>query len=203
MDKLEEFPTYNAEISAGSLMLKESRIIAKLLLNGADQKQWHRAIIVNNILQKKAPSSAKRQSKLLRNRLELMPAELWRMVIDGSKEMATQALLAAAIKHSRLLGDFMDKIVRQHHKTFNNHLTVRDWTAFLSECEHRDFTVSSWSESTKKKLGQVVFRILAEAKYLDNTRSLILIPVRVIPEVHSLLSKTKEDYVLRCMKVSK
>ena len=184
-------------------MLKESRIIAKLLLSGADEGQWHKAIVVNNILQKKAPSSAKRQAKLLRNRLDAMPAELWRMVIDGSKEMATQALLAAAIKHSRLLGEFMDKIVRQHHKIFSKQLTTRDWTAFLSECEHRDSAVSSWSESTRKKLGQVVFRILAEAKYLDNTKSLNLVPVRVIPEIHSLLKKSQEDYVLRCMEVSK
>lgn len=203
MHKSKELPTYNAEISAGSLLIRESRVIAKLLLEGADEKKWYEAIFVKNLLQKKSPATAKRQTRLIRNRLELMSAELWRMVIDGSKEMATQALLAAAIKHSRLLGDFMDKIVRRHHKTFNKQLTVRDWAAFLSECEHRDSTVSSWSESTKKKLGQVVFRILAEAKYLDNTRSLKLIPVRVIPEVHSLLSKTKEDYVLRCLEVSK
>ena len=198
-----ELSVYNAEISAGSLMLKESRIIANLLVDKVDEMAWYQAIIVNNVLQKKVPSTARRQATLLKKRLELMPAELWKMVIDGTKEVAIQALLAAAIKHSRLLGDFMDKVVRQHRKTFNNQLTVRDWENYLGECEHRDPSVSGWSESTRKKLGQVVFRILSEANYVDSTRSLKLIPVRVVPEIHNFLSKAKEDYVLRCMEVTR
>lgn len=194
---------YNAEISAGSLMLRESRIIARLLLDGADEQAWHEAIIVKNVLQKKTPSTAKRQTSLLRKRLELMYPDIWRLVIAGNKESVTQALLAAAIKHSRLLGDFMDTVVRQHLKTFNNQLSVRDWENFISECEHRDAFVSSWSESTRKKIGQVVFRILAEAKYIDSTRSLKLMPVSVAPEVHHILNSAKESYVLRCMEAAK
>jgi hypothetical protein len=65
MDKLKEFPTYNAEISAGSLMLKESRIIAKLLFERADEEKWHEAIYVHNLLQKKSPATAKRQTRLI------------------------------------------------------------------------------------------------------------------------------------------
>jgi hypothetical protein len=203
MHKSKELPTYNAEISAGSLMIRESRVIAKLLLEGADEKKWYEAIFVKNLLQKKSPSTARRQTTLLKKRLELMPPEVWKMVVAGTKEVAIQALLAAAIKHSHLLGDFMDKVVRQHRKSFNDQLSNRDWEHFFNECEHRDPSVSRWSESTRKKLGQVVFRILAEAKYIDNTRSLKLIPVSVFPEVNSLLRGAKEDYVLRCMEVSK
>lgn len=184
-------------------MLRESRIIARLLLDGADEQAWHEAIIVKNVLQKKTPSTAKRQTSLLRKRLELMYPDIWRLVIAGNKESVTQALLAAAIKHSRLLGDFMDTVVRQHLKTFNNQLSVRDWENFISECEHRDAFVSSWSKSTRKKIGQVVFRILAEAKYLDSTRSLKLMPVSVAPEVHHILNSSKESYVLRCMEAAK
>jgi hypothetical protein len=43
-----------------------------------------------------------------------MSQELWRMVVDGTKEVAIQVLLAASIKHSKLLGDFMDKVIRLH-----------------------------------------------------------------------------------------
>lgn len=203
MHKSNELPTYNAEISAGSLMIRESRVIAKLLLEGADEKKWYEAIFVKNLLQKKSPATAKRQTRLIRNRLELMSQELWRMVVDGTKEVAIQVLLAASIKHSKLLRDFMDKVIRLHYKTFNNQLTAREWETYLNECEHRDPSVSKWSESTRKKLGQVVFRILSEAKYIDNTRSLKLIPVRVVPEVSRYLRNSNEDYVLRCMEVSK
>jgi len=194
---------YNAEISAGSLLLNESRIIAKLFLERPDEKTWHKAIIVDNVLQKKATSSAKRQARLIRNRLELMPGELLELVVNGNREVAIQALFAAATKHSRLLGDFIDEVLRQHIKTFNTHLTVRDWENYFSDCEQRDKSLKKLSATTKKKLGQVVLRILAEAKYIDNTRLLNLTPVHVAPEVYTVLANAGENYVLKCLEVYK
>jgi len=80
---------YNAEIVAGSLLIPESRNIARLLLNGANKTNWHHAIIVDNILQKRSPASAKRQAKLIRNRLELMKPDLWVLVDKGSSDVVT------------------------------------------------------------------------------------------------------------------
>lgn len=195
-------PTYNAEISAGSLMLKESRIIAGLLLDGADENAWYQAIIVKNVLQKNTPATAKRQTALMRKRLELMTPDLWKLVTKGQSDVALQSLLACAIKHSRLLGDFMLKVLRRHYKEFNKQVLPREWDAFLVECEHIDPTVKSWSENTRNKLGQVVYRILAEARYLENTRSLKIQPVSVIPEVRRYLLDYNEDYVLKSMEVA-
>ena len=44
---------YNAEIVAGSLLMPESRKIARLFLSNADEDTWHKAIEVKNILQKR------------------------------------------------------------------------------------------------------------------------------------------------------
>ena len=65
-----------------------------------------------------APETAKRLSRLLRARLELMRSEVWEMVRDGSTPVATHACLAAAVKHSALLGDFLDIVVREQYPAF-------------------------------------------------------------------------------------
>lgn len=192
---------YNAEISAGSLMLRESRKVAGLLLDKADDAVWHQALFVDNILQKKVPATARRMAKLIRNRLELMAPELWEMVSHGSSEVATQSLMAAAIKHSRLLGDFLNEVVKEQYKVFNKQLTGMDWKNFIAACTQRDEAVASWSDTTRAKLGQVIFRILAEAKYVDSTRSLKLTHVSLAPEVREYLVRNKETYVLRCMDI--
>ena len=114
---------YNGEIVAGSLLIPESRKIAKLLLQKTSEEEWYQAVIIDNILQKRSPASAKRQAKLIRKRLSLMGPEHWTLVKDGNAEVTTQALLAAAIKHSRLLGDFMSNVCRQHWLTFNRTLS--------------------------------------------------------------------------------
>ena len=190
---------YRGDIVAGSLLVVESRIVAKLLLQKTDEQGWHQAIVVDNVLQKRSPVAAKRHTRLIKNRLVTMKPELWEMVSERTTEVATQALLAAAIKHSRLLGDFMEKVVRENWRTFNQKITKNDWNHFLETCTQADPRINQWSESTKSKLKQIVFRILAESKYLDNTRSGKLQPVSIIPEIKKYLLVNHERYVLGCM----
>lgn len=193
---------YNAQISAGSLLLKESREIARLLSKFPSEEDLNQAIFADNVLQKKSTATAKRMTRLIRNRLEPMPGDFLEIIVNGSADVSTQALLAAAIKHSQLLGDFIDQVVKEHFRTFNNQLTNKDWEKFLNECEHIDSSVGEWSESTKKKLGQVIFRILAEAKYIDNTRSLKILPIQLFPEVRQYLEQTHQVYILKVMGIA-
>ena len=131
-----------------------------------------------------------------------MPRELWGMFAEGNTEVATQCLLAAAIKHSRLLGDFMHQVLRRHYQTFTPNLEIKEWQSFLGECSHIDPAVATWSEVTRKKMGQVVYRILTEAGYLDGVRSHKLQPVLIAPEVSKFLYAHKEDYILKCMEIA-
>ncbi|OGA11439.1 MAG: hypothetical protein A3H33_08355 [Betaproteobacteria bacterium RIFCSPLOWO2_02_FULL_65_20] len=52
-------------------MLSESRRIASLLLSDPDEATWRQAVEIENILQKKAPATARRQARLIRRRLSL------------------------------------------------------------------------------------------------------------------------------------
>jgi len=194
--------TYNGEIVAGSLLITESRQIARLLLNQADKDQWHQAIVIENILQKRSPVAAKRQARLIKNRLASMGPDLWEMVYRGSNDVSIQALLSSALKHSRLLGDFMESVVREHWRTFKQRITARDWKSYLEICVQVDPKINKWTDLTRSKLKQIVFRILAESKYIDSTRSGNLQPVSVVPEVKRYLISNSENYVLSCMEAT-
>lgn len=193
---------YNGEIVAGSLLTMESRKIARLLLDNANPNAWHQAIVIDNILQKRSPATAKRQAKLIKNRLSLMEPELWDIIVRGSSDVTVQALLAAAIKHSPLLGDFMDTVIRRHWRTFIKKLDNKDWKDFIETCVQVDPGIEQWTASTRAKLKQVIFRILAESKYIDNTKNLQLLPVLVIPEIRQYLLKNSEHHILHCMEVT-
>ena len=103
---------YTATITSSSLRLRECRIVADLLLKGTNRAAWNEALLEQNVLQMDSVESIKRISRLLRARLEPLGEELWQIIRDGGKEQATQAVLAGAIKNSRLLGDFMDITMR-------------------------------------------------------------------------------------------
>jgi len=193
---------YNGDLSAGSLLVSESRSIARLLMENVDAHRWTHAIQVDNILQKRNPASAERQARLIRKRLVTMGPDLWGTVADGGIDASVQAVLAAAIKHSHLLGDFMDTVVRHQWRTFQYHISNKEWAEFMNACAQVNPKIDQWTDTTRSKLRQVVFRILSEADYVDNTRSLRLLPVRVVHEVKDCLEKQHETYVLRCMEAA-
>ena len=190
---------YNAEISAGSLMPLESRRIAALLLTNPDAAAWKHAIVVENILQKKTPSTARRQAWLLQRRLLTLDAQAWQMIVERENEVVIQLLVAAAVKHSHLLGDFMLRVYADRQRRLESTLVAIDWQDFLSECAHRTPVVNDWSDTTKAKLFEVIVRVLAESKYLESTRSMKLTPHSLHPEVRRYLSTHDETYVLDCL----
>lgn len=179
---------YNAEISAGSLMIPESRRIATLLLSRPSDEQWEAALSDENLLQKK-PATAKRQARLIRRRLETLDEEGLRLVAEGDGELSRQVLLIAAIRHSRLLGDFMRDVYAADLRRLEKTLNHRQWDAFLTECEHRDDNVALWAESTREKLFQVIVRILFEAKFLDSTRRMGLTPPMLHPRAEAYVKR--------------
>lgn len=192
---------YSGDIVAGSLLVWESRIIARMLLEGVEKPDWRQAIDIDNVLQKRSPVTARRQARLIKSRLALMEPALWRMVVEGDADVAIQALFAAAVKQSRLLADFMRHVVASHWRVFQPHLSDADWRTYIEACAQVDPAVLKWTDATRSKLRQVVFRMLAEAKYVSDTRSLELLPVTLIPDVRQYLTDHSETFVLSCMEV--
>lgn len=195
---------YNAEISAGSLMLPESRRIAKLLLEHPTKEQWFDALKLDNILQKKSPATARRQARLIRNRLDTLEDEAWQMIAEGPQEVAMQLLFAAAVKHSKVLADFLVEVYAGHLRRFENQISPsKDWENFLADCVQRDPDAANLSVTTKAKMLQVILRILAETKYIESTRTLRLTPPHIHPDVVAYLKRHGETAVLTVMDQSR
>jgi hypothetical protein len=193
---------YAATISSTSLRLRESRIVADLLLRGVSGAAWREAIVEQNVLQVASAIAVTRSSNILRARLQSLGKGVWEMVRDGNRELATQATFAGAVKHSRLLGDFMDLTMREQRRLFAKNLEPRMWTDYIEGCRGRDPEMPIWSESTVNQLRTVIFSMLADATYIKDTRSLILQNVFVVPELVQYLRDKNETYVLRCMEVT-
>ena len=191
---------YNAEISAGSLMVPESRRIARLLLTHPTAEQWDEAMKQENLLQKK-PATARRQARLIRNRLATLDDEGLQLVVDGEGELTGQLLLAASARHSQLLSDFMRDVYAADLRRLERTLSHRQWEAFLAECEHRDDAVGAWAETTRKKLFQVIVRMLVESKFLDTARRMSLTPPMLHPKVGAYLKRLGAEETLARMEL--
>ena len=190
---------YNTEVSRGSLMTLESKRIAMLLLTEPDATTWKRAIEVENILQKDTVGTAIRQSVLIRKRLATLDPTAWKLITERESEVTNQLLFAAAIKQNKLLGDFMRNVYASRQQQMEPDISVASWKDFLTECGHHDSSVASWNENTKLKIINGIARILIEAKYLVDRKSMKLSPRDLHPVVRRYLVERNEKFVLDCL----
>ena len=190
---------YNGEIVAGSLLINESITVAELIINGMSESDMENTLFIQNPMQKRSRATILRQTTLIRKRLFTLPVPILNLITHEDRETVIQTILVGAIKHSHLLGDFMKSILKDKVRTFQKSLTKSDWDKFLESCEQVDPLVKKWAASTRIKLGQVVFRILAESKYIDSTRSLTIRPVLLSDKLRKLLVEHNEVYALECL----
>ena len=198
---LEQFH-YDSDLIGGSLMVRESRIIADLLLQQATAEQWQQAIQLENVLQKRTAASAQRNATAIRKRLERLEPDFWKALRDGDDVLATQVAFCGALERNLLLVEFMETVLRDAYTSQAEQLDSYVWLDFLEERSQRDPDIVDLKESSKKKMGQVVFRMLAEVGYLKSTRKLELQRVIVRAELRSLLEEHYKQRIKRSMEVS-
>lgn len=192
---------YQADLTAGSLKVRESRVIADLLLKGTSEEGWKDKLFNENVLQTRNPASARRLALLIRNRLETMDSSLWELVANGMGLVSVHACLAAAVKHSRLLGDFLDIAVREELRIYTPEISNRVWANYVDDCHGRDPEMPEWAASTIKRLRSSVFQILVQAGYVEDRKSMRLRRVYIDSDVLEYLRGRGEEYVLRCIQV--
>jgi hypothetical protein len=198
---MKSFPIYSTEITAGSLKVTESRIIAGLLLDEVDGVAWKSALVDENVLQTRSPQTAYRLAQLIRNRLETMTSDLWRLIRDGNRHVATHACLAATVKRNAIVADFLRFVVRDQFRRYEVKLTNRNWIDFIYDCQCRIPNLPEWRENTIIRMRSSVFQILEQAGYIDNTISRQLRYIYIADEVLQYLRDNNEQTVLHCIQL--
>lgn len=194
--------SYSSDLLGGSLQVRESRIVADLLLKGATETQWQDAIQTQNLFQKRTTNSAKRVAQALKQRLERLDEPFWRGIRDGDDQLATQLVFCSALERNLLLVEFIETVVRDAFVTRAGVLELYYWGEFLEERSHRDPAISTWKESSRKKMGEIVYRMLAEVGLLVSTRSRKLQNMMVRSEVRALLDDSYRSRLKACLEVS-
>ena len=194
---------YRGDIVAGSLLVSESRKIADLLIQGYAPDKIPDKTLEDNLLQKRSPVTAKRQARLILNRLSGLDREFWYLIRDGSHDQAAQILLCFALKHTRLLGDFIRLVIQPKIKTFQKEIAFQDWNDFFEQCLILDPEIGKWSEATRTKIRRVIFTVLVQAGIMDSAKSRRIQPFHLHREVRELLEKHDESYILKCLEIFK
>jgi hypothetical protein len=189
------------ELIGGSVMIRVGQIGAELLLKKPSQDEWFDAIVNQNILQKRSDASAKRNASTIKKRLEGLSDEFLTQLAFGSAELSSQLMFAATCIQSTILADFMRDIVLDAKRMFRDLIDSNDWVAFWEDRSRLFPEFAQMTESSTYKISQVVFKILADAGYIESTRNKKLQNVYLLPEVKSLLADMQREDIVAAMEV--
>ncbi|UYM15476.1 DUF1819 family protein [Endozoicomonas euniceicola] len=175
------------DLMTGNLLVRESLLIAPLLLQKPDSDQWKEEVEIRNLLQKSSVHSARRVALGIRRRLEPMGEEFLQQLIGTDETTCRQLLLLAVMVKSPAICLFMDKVIRENRRIYQPQLPVSAWQLFIEEHYTVIGGLEEYSESTLIKTGTNVIRMLVDAGYLESPKTLKLQTVYLVPEVQQFI----------------
>lgn len=188
--------TWIGDLLGGSLMSREGRAIAELLLADPDDTAWQQHIAEDNILQASSANTAKRYATTLKSRLMTLDKGAWRLIVESSERERLQILFVALILHSPIVKDFLSEVVNDARRQFKEMLPVYCWETFIDAHQRQHPELTRYSDSSLKKMGNNLIKALVEAGYLDTPRHRRLQAVFVLPETQATLCRLGQSALL-------
>lgn len=195
--------SYGGGLTSGALLVRESRIVARLLAAGEKPDSVKAAVMERNLLQNNSSTTTRKYCQLIISRLQQLNPVQIRIVAEGADESAALMLMVAALKTYPIVRDFVTDVLFDKVRCYEPSLERKDWTRFLEQRETIDPAIKTWTESSRKKIGQVIFRMLSEAGLLSDTRRMRIQFPNIPLDVANSLLQSSDGRILECLKLGK
>ena len=178
---------YNMSFSSGGLFFNESIRTAEIYLENKDWKLVRDNVLNNNILQARTESSLKRITREVIYRLRLLTGNQVTLLVNGSRQDQNLLLWLSVCKRHEFIKDFAVEIMREKYLRFSYELTQQDYDIFYNRKSEWHPELEKLSEMTRKKLRQVLFRIIREAELV--TGEGMIVPVFFTGDLAKVITK--------------
>lgn len=187
----------SGQLTRQQFLFYEMRTTAKLMNGGLNDKEILEQILKENLYQYPTEKSIKQIAMGCIARLHLLDdRSLVSAIANQDIDTAKQICLYAMMKQYRLVWDFMITVIGAKYRQQDYSFSRRDINVFFLQLQEQDDLVASWSESTVKKIGSVLMRILIENEYIDSNRSAKLNPVLVSRILENAIRMNGDDITL-------
>ena len=187
----------SAQITREQFLFYEMRTTAKLICEGLEDNEIIDRIVEDNLFQYPTEKSIRRMPKACIVKLQgICDIDLVEAVASQSSETAKQICLYAMMKQYRLVWDFMITVIGEKYRMQNFSFSQMDVNAFFMQLQEQDDYVAGWSESTMKKIRQILIRVLAENEYLDDIKADHINPVWLNPVLENAIRSNNDDRAL-------
>lgn len=193
----QEASPYNAAITREQFLFYETRITAKLVLEGLGDDGIVDRIVKENLFQYPTEKSVRKMAYACLRRLEALEDDsLIQAIANQPSDVAKQICLYAMIRQYRLVWDFMLTVVGEKYKKLDTSFSKLDLNIFFMRLQEQDNWVATWSDSTVNKVKQVLWKLLVDNEYLDSTHADHINPVLISSVLENAIREAGQEIVL-------
>ena len=185
---------YSMSFTAGSLLQRESILLAQAYLELKDWQLVKDHSIQTNILQARTISSLKRISVELINRLTNLRDSEIELLVDSNSQNQAYLLWAALCRRHTFIADFAVEVLREFFLSYKGQITVEDYESFFHRKAEWHEELENMSPSSKYKVRQVLFKMMREVGLL--TAHNMINPSLPSPKVLQEIQKHNPNDVL-------
>ena len=188
-NKKESPPKYKMSFTVGGLFFQEAIIAIELYVK---EKNWGKVkekIIIENLFQARTSSSLERICREVISRLKLLSLKQLQIINEGSRQEQLQMLWIAACKRYVFIYEFAIEVIREKFLLMDYILNEDDYKIFFDTKEEWHEELENLKDSTKKKLKQVLFKILREAEIISEAN--IILPAILSKKMAKMLINDK------------
>jgi uncharacterized protein YdeI (YjbR/CyaY-like superfamily) len=161
---------YILSYTTASLSVYEMEVIAQLYLEIGDWDSVARQVIEENALQKGTVASRKRLFNELKKRLQTLTNTQLAFFSEASSSDAKNLAMLSCFKLYGFIYDFATEVMRKKLLLFDYQLLNSDYESFYDSKRVAFENLNEVSESTQKKLKQVMFKMLEQAGFIDSVK---------------------------------
>jgi len=186
---------YKMSFTTGSIFYQESLIFAELYLNGLAWKDVRAKALEANLLQARTESTAIRITREIVTRLICLTDDELKLLIKGDRSEQNSILWISVCRKYLFIREFSTEVIRENYLNYQYELSYSHFDSFFYKKMDWNEDLESISEMTRKKLRQVLFRMLREVEIISDDKNIIpaVLPLRVID---IMKNNSSEDFYI-------
>ncbi|WP_373167242.1 DUF1819 family protein [Mycobacterium marinum] len=163
---------YALSFTSGSLLTQEALIAAPIYLREHDWAATRARMRDENLLQTRVARSNTRMLGALIPRLQMLTDAELQIVADGTSTERGHLMWAAACRQYDLIGEFAEEVLRERFLTLAGEVTHEDFDSFYRSKALWHDELDAITDTSYKKVRQVVFKMMVEAGLLTKQGSI-------------------------------
>ena len=181
---------YRLSFGTGNAYINASNLILRKYFENKDWKETEKYSIENNILQTNSLSSAKRIFREVSLRLKSLSNKEQEFFIRSNYIDQSILIWISICRTYKFIGDFSSMIISEKFNSYQLEMNYNDFNYFYEQQKVYHEELNLLKDSTRKKLRQVIFRIMKDLNIISKTKEITpLLPSIELKEISKLTRK--------------